>query len=194
MPFQYTNRRGNVYHLQSKPGRGGAERYSFTRKLTGTPVEQLPEGHEVRELPDNGQVVLRKIKPSDILPQEKQLAEAALRNQAKLEHFIVEADGNELVIWLPDTELGESLTEFASTFGGPWGLQRVRESFIRTARYSKMMRFVLADADQRTFDAQRWCFRGSIDGWYFLDGGKPLAALLKRYVRHLGNESFYELM
>jgi hypothetical protein len=57
-----------------------------------------------------------------------------------------------------------------------------------------MMRFVLSDPASRTFDAERWCFLGSIDDWYFLEAGKPLATLLKKYLRHLGKQSFYELM
>jgi hypothetical protein len=57
-----------------------------------------------------------------------------------------------------------------------------------------MMRFILTDPAERTFDVQRWCFRGSVENWIYLDDGKPLAALLKKYVRHLGKESFYQLM
>lgn len=195
MPFHYTNRRGQVYHLQSKTRRSGAEGYSFTRKPTGTPVDSLPEGYEAWELPDNAQVVLRKIKPSAILATEKQLTEAALRQTAKLEHFIVEVDGNELVIWLPDTDLGSEVEQIASDFGmSTFGVQQYRERIIRNARYSKMMRFVLTDAAKRLFTAERWCFLGSIDDWHHLEFGKPLPVLLKKYVPHLGKESFFDLM
>jgi len=195
MRFQYTNRHGDVYHLQSKARKTGALGYSFTRKLTGTPVDRLPDGYEVRELPKNAQVVLRKITPSAILPLEKQVAEAAVRHQAKLEHFIVDSDGNEMVIWLPDMESDTKLERMMGDFGfATFSLETARERLVHRARYSMMMRFVLTDPARRTFDVQRWCFRGSIDGWFFLDGGKPLAALLKKYVPHLGKESFYELM
>lgn len=197
MPFQYTNRRGHVYHLQSTTGRNGSERFSFTRKLTGKPVDRWPEGYEVRELPKNAQVVLRKKTPSQILPLEKQLTEAALRHQAKLEHFIVEADGNELVIWLPSNDPDELLQRMAGSFGlSSFGFQALRETQIRDAHYTKMMRFVLTDPEKRTFNAQRWCFLGSIDNWRYLvrGGSKPLAELLDKYVQHLGKQSFFDLM
>jgi hypothetical protein len=195
MPFQYTNRRGQVYLLQSKTRKSGAQSYSFTRKPTGTPVDSVPEGYEVYELPDNGQVFLRKIKPTEILPLEKQLTETALRRQAKLENFIVEVDGNEIVIWLADSGTGDTVERLSTDFGlGMWDSQGFRERLILNSRYSKMMRFVLIDASKRLFEAERWCFRGSIDGWYPLDYGKPLPAFLKKYVPHLGKESFFELM
>jgi hypothetical protein len=195
MPFQYTNRRGDVYHLQSKVRKTGVESYSFTRNLTGTPADHLPEGYEVRELPDNAQVVLRRIKSSEILPQEKQMTEAALSEQAGLDHFIVDVGENEIVIWLPDTDLDDGLERIATEFPlGQLGLVRLRERLVRRARYSKMMRFVLTDAAKRRFDAQRWCFLGSIDDWFYLDGNKPLPDLLNKYVKHLGKESFFDLM
>ena len=59
------------------------------------------------------------------------------------------------------------------------------------------MRFTLIDEDERTFRCQRWCFRGSIDGWIdlWMSGGSgPLADLVERYLPHIGKESFYELM
>jgi hypothetical protein len=63
-----------------------------------------------------------------------------------------------------------------------------------TGTYSTMLRFTLVDAGRRLFDAERWCFRGSIDDWIEPGGPKPLDALLKTYVPHLGQESFFELM
>jgi hypothetical protein len=65
---------------------------------------------------------------------------------------------------------------------------------LRRARYEKMLRFTLTDASPRRFSAERWCFLGSIDNWYFLDGDKPLHHLLEAFVPHLGKESFFELV
>jgi hypothetical protein len=61
--------------------------------------------------------------------------------------------------------------------------------------YSPMMRFTLVDEQTRTFAVERWCFRGAIDGWFSLLGGVgELKTLVAKYCRHLGRESFYELM
>ena len=62
------------------------------------------------------------------------------------------------------------------------------------ATFTPLLRFTLLDEARRTFQTERYCFRGSIDDW--IDVGWPglLEKLCKLYVRHLGQESFYELM
>jgi hypothetical protein len=54
------------------------------------------------------------------------------------------------------------------------------------------MQFLLEDEQRRTFTAQRYCFIGSIDDWIDIGHG-PLRKLVKRYVKHLGQESYFEL-
>ncbi len=55
-------------------------------------------------------------------------------------------------------------------------------------------RFSLCDDDKRLFEASRWCYLGSIDDWFPLCSIKPLSQLAKDYCRHIGEESFYDLM
>ncbi len=62
-----------------------------------------------------------------------------------------------------------------------------------SAHYRPMMRFTLADKETRGFTVERYCFRGRIDGWIFIDGPAMLSALVKKYVKNLGRESFFEL-
>ena len=54
------------------------------------------------------------------------------------------------------------------------------------------MRFVLVDRSLREFEAQRMCYRSSIDGWLALDRGR-LRDMAQKYIVHLGRESFFEL-
>jgi hypothetical protein len=57
-----------------------------------------------------------------------------------------------------------------------------------------VLRFVLADPEKRLFLAERFCFRGSVDDW--IDIGRPaqkLPVVLKRFIKHLGKESIYEV-
>jgi hypothetical protein len=58
----------------------------------------------------------------------------------------------------------------------------------------KMLRFELVNPNTREFSAERWCFRGSIDNWIPLAGYGPLAKLVEKYAKYLGQESFFELM
>jgi hypothetical protein len=59
--------------------------------------------------------------------------------------------------------------------------------------YTEMMRFCLVDQERRTFTAERFCFRGSIDDWIHLGGPNTLKKLAKRYIKLLGTEEFYGL-
>jgi hypothetical protein len=194
MPFQHTNRRGDVYCVQVKK-RGDKIAYSAARKPSGKLIDRLPEGYEIYEKPENAQVFVRRIKPTKILPLERQLAETSIRKLANLEHFIVDVEADSLVVFLTDAEPDASLSILRSMAPMTADQARSMKDFmIGRAMYTKMLRFTLTDEQNRAFSAERWCFLGSIDDWYFLDGEKTLADLVERYVPHLGQESFFELM
>ncbi|MFW9261313.1 hypothetical protein [Nostoc sp. CALU 546] len=59
--------------------------------------------------------------------------------------------------------------------------------------YSPMLRFVLIDREQRAFLTQRYCFLGRIDDWIEIGTLGNLQDLVENYVKHLGQESFFEL-
>jgi len=69
---------------------------------------------------------------------------------------------------------------------------KVRAYFTRSVQYAPMLQFILDDEKRRTFTAQRYCFRGSVDDWIDIGYG-PLTTLVKQYVKHLGKESYFEL-
>jgi hypothetical protein len=62
------------------------------------------------------------------------------------------------------------------------------------SHYSPMFRFALIDEEERYYSVERWCFLGAVDGWYFLSGGAPLDKLARKFLPHLGKESFFELL
>jgi len=192
--YQHTSRRGDVYWIQARE-RGGKTVYSAARKPTGNPVDRLPEGYEIYERPENAQVFVRKIQLTRILPIEKQLVEESICRLAQLEHFIVEVETNSLVVYLPDADPDASLSLMRTTV--PMTAERARSMkavMLSRARYEKMMRFTLVEEPSRRFNAERWCFLGGIDDWYFLARDKPLVKLVETYTPHLGRESFFELM
>jgi hypothetical protein len=61
------------------------------------------------------------------------------------------------------------------------------------AHYTAMLRFTLIDKEARIFVAERFCFRGSVDDWIPIAGPNTLAAHVRKFVKHLGQESFYDL-
>src|SRR6266446_164269 len=99
--------------------------------------------------------------------------------------------GKTIVIYTPH----QSVEEFAQLLKGlnPFIAEaKVREYFARSVQYSPMLQFLLEDEKRRLFTAQRYCFRGSVDDWIDIGYG-PLTTLVKQYVKHLGQESYFEL-
>jgi hypothetical protein len=194
MAYTHTNRRGEVYFIQAK-ARAGKIAYSAARTPAGNTVDRVPDGYEIYERPENAQVFVRKIRPTHIVPAETQSVKTAIRRLAKLEHFIVEAEQASIVIYLSDAEPDLSIELMRAI--APMTVdqaQSMRERMIRRSRYEKIMRFVLTNKVERTFTAERWCFRGRIDNWHYVAGGKMLPELVERYVPHLGQDSFFDLV
>jgi hypothetical protein len=153
-------------------------------------AESIPVGFEIYENP-NAQVFLRRIPPKLITDEERQVVEDGIRTYAEVQDCKIDVKGNAIVVYTPN----QSVEEFAQLLKGlnPFIAEaKVREFFARSVQYSPMLQFILDDEQRRLFTAQRYCFRGSIDDWIDIGHG-PLTKLVKRYVQHLGKESYFEL-
>ncbi|HLJ09970.1 MAG TPA: hypothetical protein VKU82_02215 [Planctomycetaceae bacterium] len=192
------NRKGEAYYLQSGRTKTGKPRYYLARKITGEPLERVPEGYEIRELPETAVVVLRKAKPTRILEGERKLVEESARKKSGISHLIVDVEEQALVIYAPgmSSEVAGALSPFLGAFGA---MQEVMDRLIAHSIFSPMLRFELYvyNEKERLFLAERWCCLGSVDEWIPLDqfaGPLPLADQIDKYAAHLGKESFFELM
>lgn len=190
MTIEHVNRRGDRYYLHEGKTKKGNAKYFFSQKREGTLAESIPAGYEIYENP-NSQVFLRKIPPKVITDEEVATVEQGVRELAELTSFIIDVKGEDIVVHLPD-QSAAALAEIFTSFGLPAGGVRLRE-LERFVNYAPMMRFTLADTRARRFTVARWCFRGSIDGWFPLRGYGGLQGLVEKYCPHLGQESFYEL-
>ena len=56
-----------------------------------------------------------------------------------------------------------------------------------------MLQFVLTDKANRLFETQRYSFLGAIDDWISIGYRRTLRRLVGTYVKHLGEDSFYDL-
>ncbi len=199
MTAQYTNRKNETYYLQAGRTRTGKPRYWCGRKLSGEVLDAIPDGYEIREDPANARVTLRLIRLTEISPLEIQLLSDGLRKLAGLRYFIVDVDGNSLVVYLPNMSEDEAM-RLADLLADPvvprtsLRSQDANGWLMRSCDYTKMMRFSLVDSAERMFDVHRWCFRGSIDDWIWLGGPAALPELIDSYTPHLGKESFFELI
>jgi hypothetical protein len=76
-------------------------------------------------------------------------------------------------------------------------LPRAKEADLRTflersAQFTPVLRFILQDEEARVYRVERWCYRGSIDDWIFVDTG-PVEQLARRMIPTLGTDEFFEL-
>ena len=158
----------------------------FSREPRGKPVTVMPAGYEPAES-INGQVSLRKVGTSPISQAEIQYVRTALDRHPRLAGYCVEVRKETIVIHEPQGGIdpGRIFQEL--------GLD-VRDSvrFKATPRYSPVFRFRLVDPQERTFMAERMCYRSSLEGWLSLHTAGSLSSLANRYLRHLGKDSLFE--
>ncbi len=190
MAIEHVNRKGKTYYLHQGKTKTGKPKYFFSMKSEGNLVNTIPKGYEMYENP-HAQVFLRKIQPQIVRPTEVESVQAGVKRYAKVEHFIVDAKGKHIVVYLCDQNMDALMSLASMGLGG--NIARMQETLLRSATYSPMMRFVLEDEETREFGVERWCFRGSVDDWIMLDRSHDLQTLIKNYTPHLGQESFYDL-
>jgi hypothetical protein len=190
MSISYANRKGQTYHLMEGQTRTGKPRYWFATKLGKSLAEAVPPGYEIYECPENAQVLLRRAHPRLIGDLEVRTVEDGIRKYAQAPYSIVSVEDDSIVVYLPDLDVREA-SRLVESFGLPASPGQVEE-WVQRSRYSKMLRFTLADPGRRRFTVERWCFLGSIDRWIFLAGPAALPDLVKKYAPHLGRESFFD--
>ena len=195
MPVTYTNRKNKLYYLCRGVTKKGKPHYYFSGEPKGEPVEQIPDGYEIRESV-NGFVSLAKKRPVQILPGERAAIEAAIEQHPKARNYRIDVKGKQITVYErtgPDAEeLSPMLRKMVEvSLGSKANLQTFLDE---TARYAPVMRFTLSDQDTRTFQTERWCYRGRIDGWIDIGPNEPLHLLARRFIPLLGTHALYDVL
>lgn len=190
MTVTHTNRKGKTYYLHQGTTKTGKPKYFFALRDEGDLVDTVPPGYEIYENP-NGQVFLRKVRPQLITDEEVATVEAGMRQHCHLEHYIIDVKKDIIFIYTADQDI-DLLAETFEIFPGVQA-ERARAALESVLSYSPMLQFVLVDEEKRLFEARRYCFLGSIDDWISIGGVEPLSELVKTYVQHLGEDSYYDL-
>ncbi len=152
-------------------------------------MDSIPEGYEIYENP-NGRVFLRKKVPAKISQKELSTVENIIRRHAKIKNHKLVVKGKIITVYLPDQEI-DALRNLLDSFV-PVDLTVADKTLNYFLTYSPILRFILTDEKKREFQVERAGFAD--DEWYLLDGGNNLEKLAKKYCRHLGKDSFYELI
>ena len=203
--MEYVNRRGKRYYVLQGATKTGKPKYYCSQKADGLRVTQLPPEYEIYEQPSTAVVTVRKVKPSDIRGDEVEFITTQVRSLSKVEYFIVQRDGDSILVYTCDMS-SQDMNELFGITTGLQALLRVnpmiqastqmkakQAQMAALSQYTPMLRFTLTDAIHRIFLLERWCFRGSVDGWIELDRDQ-LDSLTAEYLPHLRDESFYDLI
>jgi hypothetical protein len=192
VPITHTNAKGQTFSLYQGTTKTGKPKYYFAMQSEGTLATAIPAGYEIYENP-NAQVFLRRIPPKIITDEECQIVEDGMRTYAEVKDYKVDVRGNALLIYTADQDM-DTLAAIVCNPHASREENARRMTLLRQGiHYSPMLVFQLVDAPRRIFQTQRYCFLGSVDDW--IEIGKPgkLPALVKKYVKHLGQDSYVEL-
>jgi len=190
-PFAHTNRKGVTYYLHEGRTKSGKPRYFFARSVKDGSLAQLPPGYEVSES-INGVVSVRRRREGEPAIPDDDLAvvQAELSRHPHLRHHVARTSNDAIVIYEPDVNLSD-LGDLARSIGLP---PARKESFLadrlRKARFSPVLRFV---RDGKAYIVERMTYRGD-GGWSYPLGSGPLDLLVRKLVRKVGTDDFFELM
>jgi hypothetical protein len=190
MPIQHVNRRRQTYYLHEGRTKTGRPNYFFSMKREGSTVEKIREGYEIYENP-NAQVFLRKIQSQIISDKEKAVIDKYINKLKNGRSYIVDVKGKTITIH-ESQQTNHFIDDLLHDFPLVKRLDAIEMSQ-RAGYYQPIIRFIIDDVENRVFRIERYCFRGSIDDWLFLDTSNNLELLAKKYIKHLGSESFYDL-
>jgi len=188
MSIRYTARSGKTYYLHVAASAKGKDKYFFSTKPEGSLAQSLPDKYEIYETV-NAQVFLRRKTSQIVLEDEIALIRNALKDHAQEWKYKAEIKKNMIVIHEACQEF--DFDDLLSHWMDKAKLERIK---LQRTTYMPIMRFVLEDKDNRIFQAERYCFLGSIDDWIMIGRPGKLHALAKKLIKHLGQESFFELM
>lgn len=194
MGLHHKNRRGDVYYLQEGKTATGKPKYSMARKISGAPLDTVPEGWEIHESPEHGQVRLRRALRSVITTAERELAERICREVSGIDELIVEVEKDALIVWQPGLDSARIDVWMGDLIASPAvDREMIQRALTSHSRYDKALRFQIVNRAAGSFAVQRWCYQDSINEWIFLGIGGTLEDVARTYAAHLGRESFFEL-
>ena len=189
-PIHYTNRKGKTYYLRAATTKKGKTRYVMTRTAEGA-LTKLPAGHIITESV-NGQVSVGRTQPRLITDSEEALVQSELEKLG-LNRYRCDVKGLYIIVYEPlhrESDYSEMLEEMGFF---ALGMKKYISERIDKGPFDPVMRFRIYDQEKRMFGAERMTYRGH-GGWRELLKHGTLKELIRMYLKHLGKESFYELM
>ncbi len=191
MPVTYTNRKGSTFYLCQGVTKTGKTRYYFTRQPKGEPVEEIPAGFIVRESV-NGVVSLAKAQPELIEPREVDVVERAVRRHPKSHNYRVAGKRNGIEVYERVGPDEDDLIRIFDKLGlGSRMLERIESDVEQHSRFAPVLRFILVDAQDRTFTVERMGYSGR-GGWLDVYASGKIEPLVRKWIPKLGTDALFD--
>lgn len=194
-PYKYTNRKDEDHYIRATETAKGGIRYYIVKnnpEKYKDLIEDIPNGFEVVETPEEGRVIFRKRISKLITEEERLIVEDAVRELSDLKDFIVYVDGDLLTIFY---------SQFNYIGGQEENLTAEEADKLhygdtkKWKRYFEGMYFRIIDPKKRIFEVHRRTFLSLFDsGTALLETSDDLQYLADKYCPHLGRDSFYDLI
>lgn len=161
-------------------------------------MDEIPEGYEIYEHPEDAQVFLRKKRCHLITDLEEQFVKKHLDTLRCSRRYLVDRKDQYITIYESncDTEnlkgiFGDLLSNISTRTGITTDDARTAFVNIADRHYTAVLRLCLDDREKRTFTAERFCFRGPIDDWIYFAGPDEFKSMVKKSVAILGKDEFF---
>lgn len=189
MSLVYRNFKNQEFYLHKSFTKKGNPKYYFSTKKEGEIIDHIPDGYEIYENP-NGQVFLSRIQPKLITNAEEKIVSDGMQKYSDVGVFKIDVKKKIIAVYTPDQDI-EELTKFIEMF--PLRGKNINTLINQAIHYSPVLQFKIVDDSRRHFITRRYCYLGSIDDWVEIGEIGILSELVKKYVKHIGKESYFYL-
>ena len=194
-PYKYTNRKDEDHYIRAAETAKGGTRYYIVKnnpEKYKDLIEDIPNGFEVVETPEEGRVIFRKRVPKLITEEERLIVEDAVRELSDLKDFIVYVDGDLLTIFYSQfNNIGGQEENLTAEQADEYHYGDTK----KWKYYHEGMYFKLEDEKKRIFGVYRKTFTSFFStGSAKLEPSDDLNYLADKYCQHLGRDTFFDLI
>lgn len=192
MPHSYTNRHGKTHYFRAAETKTGKFRYYVTvSDEYPNLIENIPNGYEIAELPEDAKVVIRKKKPILTTYEEREIVHDAIEEFSGIQDFFIHPDNDYIYVYH---------SQFNYTGGQEKNLSRkdainlYGKEIEKWMRFFTSLRFRLVDKKDRFFQTERVVYSG-----YYGHDFHPIGELglienvAREFGQHLGRDSFFDI-
>lgn len=179
MPLSYENRRGEIHYVKAAKTKKGGTRYYIVKNISKPEelINEMPEGFEFYEFPEDALVSFRKILKTNITDEDFAILDNVMNHHETVQDYLVNKEENALTVYI--SQYDEDLLSMLSD-----------DQFRQMQRFDEKLRF--EKSGENIFQAQRFCFISKHWGWITMETSDDLKYLAEKYCYHIDKESLLE--